>query len=140
MDCSLCDVPSYRTLVSSWASFCIAASDPLQPGHLVVAPIRHVHRLADLPPDELIDLMSAVARVVVAAEIVKSPDRYYVLHIGDKTPHYHFHLVPRSATAPSLGPFIFGPDGWRQELSRTSPGDQQAVCESIKDLLTRPSR
>jgi ATP adenylyltransferase len=74
---------------------------PYNNGHLMVAPYRHVAALADLTPEERVEMMDLLAASVAALAAAMSPDGFNaginlgrVAGAGLET-HLHQHLVPR---------------------------------------------
>lgn len=74
---------------------------PYNSGHLMVAPARHTGDLADLQPDELGDVMSAVQESLRLLGRTMSPDGFNVgANLGKAAgagipDHVHLHVVPR---------------------------------------------
>lgn len=74
---------------------------PYNNGHLLVAPWRHISRLDDLTPEEMLDLMLWVNTSTIILEKVMHPDGFNIgLNIGREAgagfeEHLHFHVVPR---------------------------------------------
>src|SRR5215211_8202620 len=77
--CIFCDLPAEgddeRTmiLVRGERSFVILNSFPYNPGHLMVAPFRHVGGFVSLEPDELAEIDALVARSIRALEREMAP-------------------------------------------------------------------
>lgn len=74
---------------------------PYNNGHLLVAPWRHVARLDQLDPNEMLDLMKWVTRCTMVLEKVMRPNGFNIgLNMGAAAgagveDHLHFHVVPR---------------------------------------------
>ena len=74
---------------------------PYNNGHLMVAPRRHVGTLADLTPQEQIDQMTLVTRLVEILQKTMQPEGFNVganlgRVAGAGVPgHLHWHIVPR---------------------------------------------
>jgi ATP adenylyltransferase len=74
---------------------------PYAPGHVMVAPHRHVGDLDACEPDELAELMALTQRAIRALREVVSPDGFNVgLNLGKVAgagfdDHLHLHVVPR---------------------------------------------
>jgi ATP adenylyltransferase len=74
---------------------------PYNNGHLLVAPLAHKASLAELTPDELLDLQLAVRRCVALLQEKLNPDGFNVgLNLGRPAgaglpSHLHWHVVPR---------------------------------------------
>lgn len=83
--------------------------DRLVRGYLVLKPKRHVHHLADLGEDEAGTLGTALQRVLAAMRAALDPERIYVCSFAETVHHLHFHLLPRYAHMPGLGPRLMEP-------------------------------
>jgi len=74
---------------------------PYNPGHVMVAPIRHASTLEDLDDTESLDLMRALRRTLTVLRGVMTPDGLNAgVNIGTAAgagipDHVHFHVVPR---------------------------------------------
>src|SRR5262249_50253222 len=74
---------------------------PYNNGHLLVAPRRHKGGLDDLDPDELLETMETLRRMVRALDGLMRPHGYNVgLNLGAAAGaglpgHLHWHVVPR---------------------------------------------
>ncbi len=82
-------------------AFVIMNLYPYNPGHLMVAPNRHVSELELLEPDEAHEIMDLAQKCVVALKHTMRPD---ALNSGFNQgeiagssikEHLHFHIVPR---------------------------------------------
>jgi ATP adenylyltransferase len=99
--CIFCD-PDPAHLVER-GERCVALLNafPYAPGHVMIAPIRHVAALDDLDEGELLELMALARRMVRALETAMSPDGFNVgLNLGKVAgagiaDHLHLHVVPR---------------------------------------------
>jgi ATP adenylyltransferase len=74
---------------------------PYAPGHVMVAPFRHVAALEDLSDDEMLDLMRLTRRAILAIRTAMAPDGFNVgLNLSKVAgagiaDHLHQHVVPR---------------------------------------------
>jgi ATP adenylyltransferase len=74
---------------------------PYAPGHVMVAPIRHVATLEDLNEDEMLDTMRLARRAILAIRAAMNPDGFNTgLNLGKVAgagiaDHLHLHVVPR---------------------------------------------
>ena len=74
---------------------------PYNNGHLLVAPRAHKGRLDELTPDELLDTMETLRRMVGVLTELMRPDGYNIgLNLGRAAGaglpgHLHWHVVPR---------------------------------------------
>jgi diadenosine tetraphosphate (Ap4A) HIT family hydrolase len=78
--------------------------DRLVRGYVVLKPMRHVHEAADLLPDEARALGPALQALLAAMRAALEPERIYVCSFAETVHHLHFHLIPRYADMPDLGP------------------------------------
>jgi ATP adenylyltransferase len=74
---------------------------PYAPGHLMVAPHRHLPGIEQLDEEELLELMTLTRRALAALRAAMSPDGFNVgLNLGKVAgagfdDHVHQHVVPR---------------------------------------------
>jgi ATP adenylyltransferase len=74
---------------------------PYNTGHLLVAPHRHKGRLDELSPEEHLDLMQTLQRLVAVLDDLVKPDGYNIgVNLGRSAGaglpgHLHWHIVPR---------------------------------------------
>jgi ATP adenylyltransferase len=105
--CIFCDLPAesddVRTMILARAelAFVIVNSFPYNPGHLMIAPFRHVGAFTSLEAAELADVDALVARSIRALEKEMEPHGYNLgMNLGRVAgagipDHVHWHLVPR---------------------------------------------
>jgi ATP adenylyltransferase len=83
------------------AAYVVLNAYPYNPGHLMVAPLRHVGELEGLTDEELLDSGHLVQRSVHALRASMGPDGFNVgLNLGRVAGagvpgHLHWHVVPR---------------------------------------------
>jgi ATP adenylyltransferase len=74
---------------------------PYNNGHLLVAPRAHKGRLNELTPDELLEVMETLRRMVGTLDELMKPDGFNIgLNLGRAAGaglpgHLHWHIVPR---------------------------------------------
>ena len=102
---------------------CIAFLDlsPINPGHALVCPTRHISSFLDVEPGELSEMLS-VAQRVSRSQLAKLPGCSGVNLLlsegesaGQEVPHVHLHVVPR-AEGDEFGWRRFGSSSSREEL------------------------
>jgi diadenosine tetraphosphate (Ap4A) HIT family hydrolase len=77
-----------------------SAEKPAYLGYLFVETRRHVGGLGDLTDEEAAGLGRLAARLSSALVRVGGGDHVYAAVIGDRSAHFHLHLVPRYPGAP----------------------------------------
>jgi len=105
--CILCDTPRQNNdalnyiLYRGDRNFIIMNSYPYNPGHLMVAPYRHVANLEELTEEEWHEHFEIVSRSVKVLKQVFNPGGFNIgINIGKVAgagivEHVHTHIVPR---------------------------------------------
>jgi ATP adenylyltransferase len=105
--CIFCDKPKLGDdekaliLTRGEKAFVILNAFPYNPGHLMVAPFRHVGDFQELTGDELAEASELLQRSLGALKEVSHPDGFNVgLNLGrvagaGVADHVHWHVVPR---------------------------------------------
>ncbi len=104
--CVFCDAgvlgdPSRLSCTRGRRAFVILNKFPYNNGHLMVVPTRHVARLSDLVPDELLELMSLAQAAELALARIYRPHGFNMgINLGRSAgagiaDHLHLHVVPR---------------------------------------------
>jgi ATP adenylyltransferase len=99
--CIFCEPDSAHVVERGERCFVLLNAFPYAPGHVMVAPIRHVAELTELGDEELLELMQLARRLVRALETAMTPDGFNVgLNLGKVAgagiaDHLHLHVVPR---------------------------------------------
>lgn len=94
-DCPLCQPTPYDLL---WHDdFCrvVLLHDADYPAYCRVELIAHVKEMTDLPPAARARTMKVVFAVETALREVIQPDKINLASLGNKTPHMHWHVLPR---------------------------------------------
>lgn len=110
--CDVCGISAARVVRRAAAGIVAEPSQTVREGHLTVVASRHATAFAQMADEDAAAFMALVTRVAREAEVASTAARCYVLRIGDKSPHLHFHIVPVAAGDPPLAPHVFGDDGW----------------------------
>jgi ATP adenylyltransferase len=83
------------------AAFVIMNLYPYNPGHLMVAPNRHVSELELLQPEEAHEIMDLTQKCITALKHTMHPDAFNTgsnqgeIAGSSIKEHLHFHIVPR---------------------------------------------
>ena len=97
-NCALCAPSPHEVL---WADdFCrvVLLADADYPAYCRVELLAHVKEMSDLAPEARLRLMQVVFAVESALRQVVNPDKINLASLGNKTPHLHWHVVPRFET------------------------------------------
>ncbi|WP_292779046.1 HIT family protein [Methylophilus sp. UBA6697] len=93
--CPLC-LPTSQDLL--WQDdFCrvVLLHDADYPAYCRVELLAHVKEMTDLPPADRARTMKVVFAVETAVREVIQPDKINLASLGNKTPHMHWHVLPR---------------------------------------------
>ena len=72
---------------------------PVFKGHVLVAPVRHVDTLLDLPAELMVPLLTMAQRVAAAIGAALGAQGTFVAMnnvVSQSVPHLHVHVVPRT--------------------------------------------
>lgn len=98
--CPFCQPPAEQRLAEAALALALWDSYPLNPGHALIVPRRHVASWFDATPDER-DAMLRLADEARAIVVRKHAPAAFNLGINDgpaagqTVPHLHLHLIPR---------------------------------------------
>src|SRR5215469_6032761 len=109
---------------------------PYAPGHVMVAPNRHVAALDDLTDEESLEIMQLTRRAILAIRTSMNPDGFNVgLNQGKVAgagiaDHLHQHVVPRWAGDANFMPILGDTNVIPQGLAAT----QEILTKAIAEL------
>lgn len=95
ISCSLCQQSKKEIL---WQDdFCrvVLLGDQDYPAYCRVELLAHVKEMTDLVPQDRARTMKVVFAVETAIREVIAPDKINLASLGNKTPHMHWHIIPR---------------------------------------------
>jgi ATP adenylyltransferase len=105
--CIFCDKPATGDDTRAYIlarrehAFVILNAFPYNPGHLMVAPFRHVSDLTEVEPAEMADATALLQRSITVLREAAAPDGFNIgMNIGRVAGagipgHIHWHNVPR---------------------------------------------
>jgi ATP adenylyltransferase len=139
-DCVFCDAQTRDTetsLIVFQGSTCFVILNlyPYNNGHLMVVPQRHVGRLADLTPEESLEIMTLTRAVEMALQELYQPHGFNMgLNLGKSAgagvlDHLHMHVVPRWHGDTNFMTVVGDTRVLPEELSRTA--------ERLRPILAR---
>jgi diadenosine tetraphosphate (Ap4A) HIT family hydrolase len=93
--CTLCTPTPHEIL---WQDdFCrvVLLNDSDYPAYCRVELLKHTKEMTDLTPSERARMMKTVFAVELAIRELFNPDKINLASLGNKTPHIHWHVIPR---------------------------------------------
>jgi len=95
MSCPLCEPTPHEIL---WLDdFCrvVLLNDEDYPAYCRVELLDHIKEMTDLAPQHRARMMKVVFAVETALREALNPDKINLASLGNKTPHIHWHVIPR---------------------------------------------
>jgi len=95
LTCPLCSPTPHEIL---WLDdFCrvVLLNDEDYPAYCRVELLAHVKEMSDLAPQDRARVMKVVFAVETALRTALNPDKINLASLGNKTPHIHWHVIPR---------------------------------------------
>lgn len=105
--CIFCDFPKENKdeerliLYKGKNAFIIMNNYPYNPGHVMIAPYRHIGKWEDLTDEELLEIMKLSQLIIKALKKAMNPDGFNIgVNLGRVAgagidDHVHLHVVPR---------------------------------------------
>lgn len=95
MTCALCQPCPHPILWQD--NFCrvVLLNDADYPAYCRVELLAHIKEMTDLVPVERARIMKTVFAVELALREMFNPDKINLASLGNKTPHIHWHVIPR---------------------------------------------
>ena len=93
--------PAHQPIDRTEHCLTILNAYPYAPGHVMVAPVRHVGALEQLDASEMLETMQLARRAILAIRTAMTPEGFNVgLNLGKVAgagiaDHLHLHVVPR---------------------------------------------
>lgn len=94
-DCALCQPSTHLILWQDYFCRVVLLNDADYPAYCRVELKTHVKEMTDLAPADRARTMKVVFAVETALREVIEPDKINLASLGNKTPHVHWHLIPR---------------------------------------------
>jgi histidine triad (HIT) family protein len=104
---------------------------PVFKGHVLLAPVRHIDTLLDLPSELMTPLLTQAQRVAAAlVEALGAQGTFVAVNnvVSQSIPHLHVHVVPRTKGDGLRGFF------WPRTSYRT--GEMATYAKLISDALS----
>jgi histidine triad (HIT) family protein len=133
--CIFCDIVSGKlaahVVLENNDAVAFLDKSPLQLGHVLLIPKRHIVTFAELPPEQTGDFFKVGQMLSLAAEKAMSADGTFVAmnnKVSQSVPHLHLHIVPRKKGDGLKGFF------WPRK-KYASDDDAAEVARRIKEAL-----
>lgn len=98
--CIFCTLPDSSIIDQNELGMAVRDIFPVNPGHTLIMPKRHVSSYFELTDDEVLALMQLLRRAKQAIDAEFKPDDYNIginngPLAGQTVPHVHIHVMPR---------------------------------------------
>lgn len=95
MACPLCQPSPHPVLWQDQFCRVVLLKDADYPAYCRVELLAHIKEMTDLVPIERARMMKTVFAVELALREMFNPDKINLASLGNKTPHLHWHVIPR---------------------------------------------
>ena len=138
MICDLCKPTQHSILWQD--NFCrvVLLNDKDYPAYCRVELIAHIKEMTDLSLNERARMMKVVFAVETAMREVIQPDKINLASLGNKTPHVHWHVIPRFTDDKHFPNSHWGEatnDGLQAYSHALLGASQQLLQEKIKTYI-----
>jgi diadenosine tetraphosphate (Ap4A) HIT family hydrolase len=118
--------------------FCrvVLLNDADYPAYCRVELIAHVKEMTDLTPADRARTMKVVFGVETAGREVIQPDKINLASLGNKTPHMHWHVIPRFENDKHFPNSHWGEVMHQTQSAQLSPIQIETLAEKIKAHVT----
>ena len=104
-------------------------------GHCTVIVKRHIRSVSELEQKEYNSIFKLIKKVSTALEKKYDCEKTYLLSIGDKVNHLHFHLIPKHTDKCSMGMYCFERLFEIEGERKSSDSERNMLANEIKKLL-----
>lgn len=131
--CALCQ-PCTNPIL--WQDdFCrvVLLNDTDYPAYCRVELLEHIKEMSDLPPMLRARMMKVVFAVETAIREIIQPDKINLASLGNKTPHIHWHVIPRFENDKH-----FPNSHWGEAMRENSTAllDEKMVCALTEKMTS----
>ena len=134
-DCIYCSSPDIqaRVIVKNDLAWAFPTNIPNTPGHVLVAPVRHVEKFEELTEEEKSAIFNLSTKIKIALRKIFGAEGFHEAWnegkiAGRSIPHFHLHIVPRKE----------GDDGITEYEPRKflyRPGSREATPEAELKII-----
>ncbi|MDO9151874.1 MAG: HIT family protein [Methylotenera sp.] len=135
MSCPLCDPTPHEIL---WLDdFCrvVLLNDEDYPAYCRVELLNHIKEMTDLAPQDRARMMKVVFAVETALREALNPDKINLASLGNKTPHIHWHVIPRFEHDKHFPNSHWGEAMRESNTSLLDAKTKQALADNMSTLI-----
>ena len=104
-------------------------------GHCNVILKRHIKSVSALEKEEYHSIFDLIKKVSTALEKKYDCEKTYLLCIGDKVNHLHFHLIPTHKDKCSMGMYCFERLFEVEGERKPTASERNKLADEIKSLI-----
>ena len=132
MICPLCS-PAPHIEILWQDDFCrvVLLNDSDYPAYCRVELLSHIKEMTELTPPDRTRIMDVVFAVETAMHETIKPDKINLASLGNKTPHLHWHVIPRFSDDKH-----FPNSHWGEAMNSAASPNIHALSNALKQLLT----
>lgn len=135
MTCPLCIATPHEVL---WQDdFCrvVLLNDADYPAYCRVELLAHVKEMSDLAPHDRARMMKVVFAVETGLRTALNPDKINLASLGNKTPHLHWHVIPRYEHDKHFPNSHWGQAVRESTVSPLGAAAKQALADQMRTLI-----
>ena len=136
--CPFCDVVKQRNENSQIMHNRHAVAlvdDSFREGHCAIILKRHIKSISEIDMSEYNSLFELITKVSKALEKKYDCEKTYLLSIGDRVEHFHFHLIPKHKDKCSMGVYCFEKLWEAEGLRHPSDTERKVLANEIKAII-----
>ena len=93
--CSLCSGCSYPIIWQTINFRVVLINDHAYPGYCRIESIAHINEMTDLTDALQKECLQLLLNIEKGLRKLLAPDKINLASLGNKTPHLHWHIIPR---------------------------------------------
>jgi diadenosine tetraphosphate (Ap4A) HIT family hydrolase len=133
--CELVDKDHLSNLILENDHALAIADNYFREGHCNVILRRHIKSVSELEQEEYNSIFVLINKVSTALEKKYDCEKTYLLSIGDKVNHLHFHLIPKHKDKCSMGMYCFERLFEIEGERKPAASERDMLANEIKKLL-----
>jgi diadenosine tetraphosphate (Ap4A) HIT family hydrolase len=134
--CSLCQPSTHAVL---WQDdFCrvVLLNEQDYPAYCRVELLAHVKEMTDLSPQDRARTMKVVFAVETVIREIFQPNKINLASLGNKTPHIHWHIIPRFENDKHFPNSHWGEAVRESQADALTIDQKQQLTEKVKAHVT----